>query len=47
MLVDIRVVDPDLLWCVDQFIMLGSIHTASELEPSRVQTIPRISMKPR
>ena len=47
MLVDVRVVDSDLLWCVDQFIALGSLPTSSELEPSCVQTIPRIPVKPR
>ena len=47
MLADIRVVDPNLLWCANQFIMLGSLHASSELEPSRVQTTPRISVKPR
>ena len=47
MLGDIRVVGPDLLWYADQFIVLGPLPDSSEFEPSRVQTIPRISIKPR
>ena len=46
-LADIRVLDPDLLWCADQFIVLGPLLICSELEPSCVQTTPRISIKPR